>query len=55
MIKKIQYCLFKNKCRLVVKDKNGGLINISKTKICEHLHEGEETIVDYYLSRIINQ
>ena len=33
MIKNIQYCLFKNKCRLVVKDKNGGLINISKTKI----------------------
>ena len=44
---RISNCLFNDKCRLV-KHSDGYLVNISKTKICEHLHEGKETLENYY-------
>lgn len=45
---KVSNCLFNDKCRLV-KVENNKLCNVSKTKVCEHLHEGKETIDNYYL------
>ena len=45
---KVGNCLFNDKCRLV-KIENNKLCNVSKTKVCEHLHEGKETIENYYL------
>lgn len=47
---RISNCLFNNKCRLV-KFQNGMIINVSKTKFCDHLHDGLETLESYY-SRI---
>ena len=44
---RVSKCLFEDKCRLV-KYENGVMSNISKTKICEHLHIGENTD-DYYI------
>ena len=46
---RVSNCLFQDKCRLV-KYENGIMSNISKTKICEHLHVGET--LDNYYSRI---
>jgi hypothetical protein len=45
---RISNCLFNDKCRLV-KYQNGKIINVSKTKFCEHLHQGLETLETYYL------
>ena len=45
---KVSNCLFNDKCRLV-KIENNKLCNVSKTKVCEHLHEGKETIENYCL------
>ena len=46
---RVSNCLFQDKCRLV-KYENSIMSNVSKTKICEHLHIGET--LDNYYSRI---
>jgi hypothetical protein len=46
---RVSKCLFNDKCRLVTL-KNNKLINVSKTNMCDHLHD-KETLENYY-SRI---
>ena len=46
---RVSKCLFNDKCRLVTL-KNNILVNVSKTNMCDHVHD-KETLENYY-SRI---